>query len=314
MKIHPVLKKSLLFLAILVLLNEGIKFYFYMAVANTSRLVKTDQAFHAIDHELDYLFLGHSRPKAAIDTENRDNIFSFASGGESNIYTYYKLKHILEETDIKASTVVLPCGFGTFNMRDIDHTINSFYWMRYVDYLEIGEIKDQWFDYLGILVKAKLFPYFQHPQLVLDREYQKFTEKINYRTPLDQIPSAQRATLALQSIEANHLQRELYDSISLHYLDLTLKLCEEHKQNVVFVKYPVTQYYYVAAAKFSAKHKVDTESINDHILKLDPNVKILDFELSYADQDRYFKDLNHLNADGSRVFTQELLMQLQALQ
>lgn len=304
MKIHPILKKSLLFLIILVALNEGIKLYFYNVTAKKMKLVQRDEAFFRTDGDLDYLFLGHSRPLSAVDPTGYPKIFNFASGGESNIYTYYKLKYILEESSVKAKTVVLPCGFGTYNMRDIEHTTNSFYWSQYVDYLEIGKMKDEWFDYLGVVIKAKLFPYFQHPARALDRTYMNVTGELNHRMKLADIPEEQREQVAYESILANHDNRALYDSISLVYLEKTIALCEEHSQDVVFVRYPVTEYYGAAAERFVDEFELTgTESVSAD----------LDFSNLYYDRPEFFRDVNHLNSDGAAAFTGVLMEGLSGL-
>ncbi len=313
MKASTLFKQTLLFLLILLAANEGFRQYFLRVTAAKLPLVQRDKAFHNIDHTLDYLFVGHSRVLFGIDTTNHPEIFSFSSGGESNIYSYYKLKHILEEGRVNAKTIVMPCGFGSFNMRKLSHTTNSFYWSKYVDYLEIGSYRDQWFDYLGTSIKAKLFPYFERPAMQMDRYFLEVTGKRNHRLPLVEIPEEERAEMAFQSLETNHISRALYDSVSLIYLEKTVALCKEKNQKIVFVKFPITSYAQKAATRFTAVHELKITSIDSIILNTWSEVPIIDHQELYIDQPDLFVDVTHMNEDGAAQFTNKILKDLRDL-
>jgi hypothetical protein len=313
LKVHPVVKQVLLFVLVFAALNEGIRIYFYNVTAKNMRLVQCDDAFHAIDQPLDFLFLGHSRGLASIDTANHPELFNFCSGGESNIYTYYKLKSILEEGKVTAKVIVMPCGFGSFNMRSISATTNSFYWIKYVDYLELGKHQNRWSEYLTLSLKARLFPYFQRPALALDKTMGSYTGQGDYKKKLADIPTENRFTVALQNLEANSVARSLYDSISLLYLKKTIALCNEKNQPIVFVKYPVTSYYQEAAVEFAKKNDFTPYQIDAVIKASWDKIFVLDYEALYRDQPDMFRDLNHLNKEGAEAFTPHLLIELNTI-
>ena len=59
-----------------------------------------DRAFYADVDDVKYLFLGHSRVRAGIELDSIQGSQGFCAGGESSVQTYYKLKYILESSDL----------------------------------------------------------------------------------------------------------------------------------------------------------------------------------------------------------------------
>ena len=160
---RKLLRKLIIFLVLFVVINEGVKTYFYQVTLKEDALFAQDAAFAAAPDTINFLFMGHSRPLAAVDANALPRSFNYASDGEYNIQTYYKLKYILEKTDKVIGTIVMPAGHGSFQSMKDAYTYRSYYWSKYVDYLEVGNIKDDysthaviWFENIMFLTPATL--------------------------------------------------------------------------------------------------------------------------------------------------------------
>lgn len=275
--------------------------------ADKTRFGPIESAFLNNNKKYEYLFMGHSRGVHGVDTNRIENSFNFCSSGENNVYTYYKLKYLLENAPEKFNTVVIPYGFGTFNTTGIGSVVNAHHWVKYVDYLEIGKIEGNASTYYSLKLKASFLPYFQYPVKRINRYLRKRDKNRQY--DIADKSYEELIEIAIKGIEINAGKRNIYSTTSSIYLQKTIDLCNEYDKRLIAVKYPVSYYYYEAYEKHMAG---DTEKMKktEAVILQNPNIKTLDFEKLYLKQDTFFRDVNHLNEKGRIHFSKLMNQQL----
>jgi hypothetical protein len=302
---YRLLRKVLLLLVILVGLNEGACQYFYNIALADDELFAQDTAFEAAPDTIEFLFMGHSRPLSAIDPSEFPRSFNYSSDGEYNSYTYYKLKHILENTDKAIGTIILPAGYGSFQTMNDAYTYRSYYWSNYVDYLEVGQLKNDISTHTSIWFENLVFPYARHVGGYIDEQY---GEPINApeTAPFSKMDAFYKEQNAIFMLAKNEDRKEVNSDVSLEYLTMTLALCRKHKKAIYFVKYPLTDVYDHALASYLERNPID-ENISDSIIQNASGPFLLfDFSDLFYREHELFKDAHHLNANGRYKFSRQL--------
>ena len=304
---NKTLRRILLFLLIFMLINQGIKLYFFKVSVRNHMLVKQERNFENYQGKIDFLFLGHSRPGRAIDTSKIDNSYLYCSGGESVVYTYYKLKYLLEKNPDRISTIALPIGLTTAFINHSDKNTNSFYWSKYVDYMELGEATGEYSNYLSLYLKSALFPYFEYPYIRITESFDELRLPMEEAT-FQQASEKARINMGTQIIEHQLKFRSFYDSVAIQYIDKTIALVKQYDKQLIYIKYPVTTYYAQALDNHDAKMTLIQQSIEESLMK-DSAILYIDFQQRFLNHPEYFKDTHHLNDKGRDLFT-DLLVEL----
>ena len=306
------MKQLLLFVIILVAVNIALSFYFYKVSVRNHKLYKQDRVFHSSEDQIDLLVMGHSRPFRAIDETQFDNIVNFCSGGESNVHTYYKLKYVLEQSGKNVETVILPAGFGSFNLDDPSLISNSFYWKKYVDYLELSEVSNDFSTYTSIWLKSKVIPWYEYPYLKLSLETGDFDLKIS-KEKYQNGSAEEKYKMARMILDRAVANSQFYDSVSSIYLNKTIELCKNSDCKLVFVKYPVTSSY-----KKAMNEIVDEKELSELAIRIEEiidkeGITLLDHQDMWLENDDHFLDPQHLNEDGKKAFSKLLKSEIARL-
>ena len=294
----------LVFLLVVACVNGGITWYFYNISISNHKLIKQDRRFHAAGNDIDVLVMGHSRPGAAINDAIMESWANFCSGGESNIHTYYKLKYILESSGKNVKKVILPAGYGTFALPDVDVNSNSFYWKRYVDYLELGREVGDFESYLSVWIKSRIVPWYEYPYLRMQFAFGDFDLSIN-KEAYDSGSDTYRLAVASRIVDQQSASKALYHPVSINYIRKTIDLCEAHNVELIYVKFPVSSYY-TNATNFV----IDQFEMQEHLEAVDSiitnsgNVKLLDLrEWPLFNSDSNFSDPQHIDKNRRDIFT-----------
>ena len=107
-----------------------------------------------------YLILGDSHSQRNFDTRILEGAFNFSSVGENFIQSYYKLATILESGEKQVENVIMPLDLHTFSSYRADKFRDSYYWVDYIDYVELGLAKDELSSFLLLYLKGRIFPIF----------------------------------------------------------------------------------------------------------------------------------------------------------
>lgn len=305
------IKRILLFILIFVGLNEGIKVYFFKVSVHNHRLVKQDRAFNAYHGPLDYIVMGHSRPARDIDAQLIPGCYSYCSSSENNIRSYYKLLDVLKKHEKRIGVVLLPIGISSISLDYPDKMKNSFYWSPYMDYFELGELTGDRVTYLKMHLKTGLFPYYEYPYVRLMEKYKDMRVVI----PNSVYASAteeERVSFAHDIITNQQKFAHINDTIAMQYVQKTINLTKSYGKPLVFIKYPVTNYYLDAVSTYEPRWIKEQQQI-EQLVSGQENIYLLDFQNLFQDHPEYFIDTHHLNELGRTAFTKVLAEKLKSL-
>jgi len=297
------IKRILLFALLFLGANELIKLYFFEVSISDHTLVKQERRFDKYHGDLKYLFLGNSRVARAIDTSLIDNSYAYCSGGESNVQTYYKLKYLLETESDRITNVILPIGINSIGLYRPDKNLNSFYWRKYMDYVELMELTSDYSTYSSVAIKSEMFPYFEYPYVRMLKEYDE--ARLIGSDSIYQFGSEkERIELAANVVANQHRFVHINNATAIEYVKKTIDLVKRYKKRLTFIKYPVTHYYENASLIYEIED--GRKEIDAIIKRVASEIDFLDFQNLYADKPDYFRDVHHLNEDGKRKFTNHL--------
>ncbi len=306
-----------LFFIIFFSLNYFFSNLFIKKKLYNSRAYKVDVQCHKAENKTEIIALGDSHAATGFDPRVFKNGFNFSSFGENYIYNYYKLKYILEKNN-KLKTVILPIDLHTFSTWRADRFWHDFYWIRYVNYLELGSEKKMPLRFIGKYISAKLFPYLGEFKTIFNftpskkrkarvkpMVFQGFVIKKNdffYK----------RGKRTKQRIGLHYYKQKSFDKTVKKYFKKILQICLKHNIKLILVKYPVSKIYYEYAAKI-----VKVENYYNKItfmIKKYRNVQILDFHnLFFRNDGIFFHDPDHLNQRGAKEFSVKVREELKRL-
>jgi hypothetical protein len=288
------MKKVMLFIVIIISINSILCWAYFQFSAPYTYNNKKELQFKKQKANIETLILGHSRA-TSIDDNIMDGVFNFASFGENNVLSYYKLKKVLDNPSIPIKRVVLPVGCGSFfspnNYAYKDHA----YWNKYIDYNELGTLENKKIDFFKLYIVSKLFPY--------RNSLLKTVGKLGYKKPKRKLKhlksEKEKYQLAKQNLGDNFNDRRYNDDVSFLYFKKILELCENKDVDVILIKYPVTTYY----REVFSTEKNTLNGVKFEKLILKQNLTIWNKESMYDEQESLFKDTHHLNKKGAKQFT-----------
>ncbi len=303
--------KALLFALIFGLLNWGLgRVYVHKEVSRT-RAGLTEREFSRSRGQITTLAVGDSHMATGFDPRSFDASFNFALHGETYIYNYYKLKHILENNP-RIRTVLLPFDLHSFSAWRADRELRDFYWVRYVDYLELGRISGRPLEYLSKYIRGRFFPYLgEYAELLGDPGLDSATR----RGPGPELVQGfvlktgtfdkNRERQTVRRVRLHFSGHEAFDETAARYFRKILELCSARGKSLVLIKFPVSEPYYRLAMKRVALSEIYGRA--DEMIKPYRNVRVLDFQKSFFDRDsELFDDPDHLNTAGAEILTLEI--------
>ena len=255
------------------------------------------------------LILGDSHPQYDLDPIIVGNAYNFSSSGENYIQTFYKLNKILEKKNV--GTIILPIDLQSFSSYR-SNIPADFYWTKYVDYIEVGRKKGDFFQYFVKYLQAKYIPYLGDGEEIVRQTYQLIFDKLE-RSDLmyGYIPQysnfdefKNKEELGTKQASFHFYKNNYFDDDLVFYFKKIIDLAAEKNINVILIKFPITKQYYLAAQEFIP---IDSYYLNlGKILEGIRNIQIIDYQKIYFDNDNYFEDTDHLNYKGAVLFSQLL--------
>jgi hypothetical protein len=303
--------RAVLFWLIFGLLNWTLsRIYVQREIAN-SRAGQTEKAFSRCREQVETLAMGDSHMASGFDPRFFSGSFNLALHGETYVYNYYKLKRILEDNP-RIRVVLLPLDFHSFSAWRADRALRDYYWVRYVNYLELGWLSREPFEYLGKYIRGRFFPYLGESSALLGRSG---LDEADRRGPRPQMVQGyviktgtydkHREEQAVRRVRLHLAHNQVFDDLLARYFRKILALCAARGKALVLIKFPVSEPYYRLASRRAAKAEVYRRA--DDMIKPYPNVRVLDFQKSFFGRDRVlFDDPDHLNEAGAEILTLEI--------
>jgi len=304
------------FCALLALVaNLGTHWFYAYCVLPKSIPERTRQQFLAAPEEHRVLFVGDSHVKNGVDPRPIPGAFNFAVEGETYLQGYYKVRTILAEDD-SLKTIVLPVdphSFGSFRKLRI---LNPLFWSHYVDFIEVAQETGE-YSLISKWVQSRFASHLGSGTgfvrgvgvLLLKREHELIQGYRPYKTSFADLSPEERSARARARVEMHFSSETHLDELLLSYFERTIALCREHGVEVKLVSYPLTDEFvremepHFPEAEFQARVAA---ILDEH----PTGVEWLEYRNVFSGRPELFKDVDHLNERGAKLFSEMLRDQL----
>lgn len=281
----------------------------------TDNGIKENQ-LEKLDYKIKYLFIGDSHMQNGVNPEYFENAYNFAASNENYAMTYFKLKAFYEDLNKEAEIVLLPIDIASFssfrssrykisNLIDFDDCIDlyentgDFNYIK--EYFVVNTVK-----YSGKYTLINRFlarKFFGNSQKYI-KGFKPRTGFLENKKNVDKICEKQ-ADLFLKG-------HEYFDKLMIHYFKNILTLCEQKRIKLVLLKLPLYDKYINACRKYVPLEKYynDIEKITHQY----GNVTILDYQDAFKNNGEYFRNPDHMNVGGAKVFSELLSKDLKKIE
>lgn len=278
--------KKLFFFIFLSVIFTIIVFYFI----NKS---KREMISFKVDNDINYVFLGHSHIGSAYNDSIIKNSINLGEGGESYMYTYFKLQKLIKDNDENKITY-----FVEFTNNQIDTAMNR--WIFFEPY--ISDKLPRYFFLMDNYSLRKIF--FKKPLLFINASLLGVNlnlrhlkvSKDNLLPTLGAFASQDTSILKIKN-KINNIQfnNNLVSNESIFYLKKIIALLKSTKSKFYLIRTPfkTTSSYYKNEAKYNEILKQ---------LKIENYyIDLLNFKL----KDSFYYDNEHLNKSGAYFYSKK---------
>lgn len=231
-------------------IRQLISFIAFISIANAALLVGiiilNQQAVNNcdIDDSVDTLIIGDSHPMWSIDTSNFETIKNISLSAEGYIYTYYKLKHLLNH-ESHISHIYL--GFSYHNL--------SGYYDHYISGIEFKHFIHQ---YLGVMNTNDFIQVFKNNPLDIFQISKNILQR-GARSGLKMqctlygtFPESKKLEQYNTTQMQQRIQWQYYDNgqlrnpseSNIRYLDKIINLIKEKNIKLTIISTPLHQQYF----------------------------------------------------------------------
>lgn len=287
------MRKYLIFFGVFLLINSILTFLF-LRMMQESQLIISDGKMNAAHGAYENLVAGNSHGLALQDAVF-DQSLNVSSYAETIQNSYFKIRHLVVEKEIKVKRLILSYDLGFLEEIELDNQSYQFYWNKYEVRRELFQFSDAPATFIFNRILAFCFPYKDGEVDAFD--YLFATEKSAEAEMLrEQTRLGEKATLT-RTITDECLQKAIKPS-AFYYFQKIIDLCKSQGIELVLIRYPVTPAYYISKSMC-----YDPEDFYELIALQTSGgmngVKVLDFHDLY--DVRSFRDGHHLNAGEIRV-------------
>lgn len=291
--------KNIIVFLFLLFIAHFILLFIYQKVEQKSEIAKTFENFEANPSKYKFLFMGSSHAKRAVDTSIVKNSISFAYYGQNIVNTYYFLKHILEKHNDKFEVICLPNDFGYYSLIASEKLNNMFFYNRYFDFSEYGEISDSKYKSWKKGIILKYFPYTELRSMLKSKTRKKKKEKIDF-SKYNKLKKNEIVNKYLHQDLAIKDTKDIFDEVGLKYLQMTLDLLKNYNKKAYFICYPYSKTLQKQVDDMGNYHNLTTPMI------LEEDHQMLELEGVFFENDNYFFDAHHLNYKGGKAASKKI--------
>jgi len=307
MKIRVILK-IIAFVLVLLLLDILSNFIYKRFIMADTPEMKTQIQFEQSDYKIKTLILGDSHLQHGIDTRILKHSFNYSVAAETYILTYYKLKYILDNNLKKFDTVILnidPHSFTSGRSNRLPFPYN-YYYVKFVDYLELGKRKNRMMPYLYEYIKGEFFS-FVGSRTDIDNKLKgkgkRFPMIKGFVISKQDFSKMDRQKIAKRRARSHFFKQKSFDRDMIFYFERILNLCEESKIKVLLIKMPLSQEYYSQVQKNMGIDKFYLQI--DKVIKK-KSIALMDAQKDFLYEPDLFGDCDHLNARGAKILTERV--------
>jgi hypothetical protein len=290
MVLRKFIKKTILFLLLIGIINSTI--YFFL----TKEVVFNKYIYNEKSIEnYNTFMLSDSHGEALKNLTNQFDIFNFSYVGDNYQDMYYKLLYLSSHIDSNDVILITINHHTLSKYRDVsNNTIRNLLYVNNIDNVFDDDLNTEFH-------KSKLFK--MVPLLVVNYgsfhfDYIKNHFKDGFFDDLSfaNVPAIKQR----KQIESRFNQQFGNDDNSekgLFFLNKIIKICKKNKFQLKGIKYPVSNLYF---------NKIKDFDMNaERVLTLN-NIETIDFQKDFFFSDDMFKDQDHLNEKGAKLFLKKL--------
>ena len=259
---------------------------------------------------LNYAFFGDSHTEYELNPKYINNSFNFATGGEDYIETYYKIKKLLEQDDVKINNFILEIDIHTFSdkIRTKERLfVDLGYYSKFVDLKTISDLTDR--NLLSIRIQSnirvigkggEIISYFIVPPdlTIIENGWVNYT---------GDFPKEKRKQLVEKIYNTQFSEeKNLLEETSLNHFLKILNLAKENNINIIFINLPISYDYYLEIQKNNISRELYYERLFLEINKTKIPYSTLEYYELFFENPEYFGDPDHLNYVGSKILSQKL--------
>jgi len=269
--------------------------------------IRENSDFFKIEENINKLFIGDSHFEFSINDSLIPNSLNISYSADNYFYSYLKLRELSKHN--KIDTVFISYSYHSLSIGlEKGWLYNPLHFeSRYYKYIYFENIKDisQYVDFM-MKIPTKFFStnFFLPIHIFKNRKIKNFT----YLNIGKFIFSLENNISNLEELVRIDFQKKQLDNFVIsqkqkEYLLKIVNLCENNNITLIFINTPVHKVYFDSLPKNvkNTYKKFYQNNLTKHIL--------LDYS-QYSLPDIYFKDCDHLNGKGAKVFTKELIKQL----
>ncbi len=314
--------KSLLLLGIVFLFcSFAVSRLFDRFIMSNSIVLKNDRYFYDLGEPVHFVFFGDSHTKNALNPDQIPGTFNFASTKECYIQTFYKLKHILENSaqGENITHVFIPYDLSSFATFRIDNIQPTSYWAKYVNFWELGQVTGKPLKYLMRYVEAYLFSYYNNGAFLFEYVGWKFfkggqvVQQLNGFTPKDGDFSKIYDPYEYTMDKLHKLFKEsvAFDPVLVHYFKETINLCLEYQKEIILLKFPMAREHIDGVSEIYPNYYQDLQMVENIVNR--PGVHVFDYREHFEKERHLFHDQAHLNRKGAVKFGDLMKQRLQEI-
>ncbi len=242
-----------------------------------------------IDIEYDTYLLGDSHGGVLNRFTEEYGVYNFCYGTDSYIDMLRKLKYLIRNSRVKR--IIITLDENTLsplkdNSNNLDRSVHFMIWKDY----PISTITKVYLKYYIVLFNPKcrdIVSLYLKTKLL-----RQIRPNNNEEIKWDKLPAAARELESFRFVK-RVFNYESKSELLSSALENIITLCEQNNIKILGIKYPLS--------------KELIETIGDRGYSADSifynkGLKVYDFKSLYIDNDRYFRNIDHLNEIGGREF------------
>jgi len=308
---------SIIILVVFLLLNQ---FFFHFVVAESFEFKEGVNYREFLDESktIDFAFFGTSHMQHAINPEYLPNSFNFADSGKNYLLSYYQLKNLVENENVKINVLVLEIDPVSFS----DHIYQEPFLFPYPNYYsgfftleDATTIQER--EYLDVFLEY-LFPFVgrgkefgQKALLGFLGKYESEEVVLGWRKQCKDFDAESVGTLV--DFQVKDEENLLVNERGVNSFIKIIELAKKNNILLVLLKEPYLKNY---ANRTSSQINQDSKFYADLFLKINKvttEYSVIDYSDRFQDIN-YFFDPYHINCTGAKVVSKSLLTDINKIQ
>lgn len=287
------------------------KTYYHYIFTKTDNGRKEQQLIN-YQGELKFLILGDSHMQNAIDPNIIGNSFNFSSALENYAQTFFKLRAVVEDLGKKPEYIILPVDVTGMSSFRADRYKNISSLMDFTDYYQLYKQTNNW-HFLTEWMNQKFYIYAGEYRRFRNISSRQSFGSLGFKPRTGDMTSSGnyekdckvKADLYLSNVDP-------YQKDMLHYFHKILSFAENNNIQVILIKMPLALPY--------VEHCNNYFSVDDYYSRINNDIEkysciseFYDFQ-DYFDHDySMYRNPDHLNFKGAKIFSEMLKLKLDKL-